>query len=66
MGFTNIIEKAGGKVVADTCAVVSPIERMGYRTTGVDSGKAANYLPGLCKQQVVFKSIDDLLEGQVA
>jgi predicted aconitase len=66
MGFTDIIEKAGGKVVADTCAVVSPIERMGYRTTGVDSGKAANYLPGLCKQQVVFKSIDDLLEGQVA
>jgi predicted aconitase len=66
MGFTKIIEKAGGKVVADTCAVVSPIERMGYRTTGVDSGKAANYLPGLCKQQVVFKSIDDLLEGQAS
>jgi len=66
MGFTKLIEKAGGKVVADTCAVVSPIERMGYRTTGVDSGKAANYLPGLCKQNVVFKSIDDLLEGQVA
>jgi predicted aconitase len=66
MGFTKLIEQAGGRVVADTCAVVSPIERMGYRTTGVDSGKAANYLPGLCKQQVVFKSIDDLLEGQVA
>lgn len=66
MGFTEIIEKAGGKVVADTCTVVSPIERMGYRTTGVDSGKAANYLPGFCKQQVVFKSIDDLLEGRVA
>jgi predicted aconitase len=66
MGFTKIIEQAGGKVVADTCAVVSPIERMGYKTTGVDSGKAANYLPGLCKQRVVFKSIDDLLEGQVA
>lgn len=66
MGFTEIIEKAGGKVVADTCTVVSPIERMGYKTTGVDSGKAANYLPGFCKQQVVFKSLDDLLEGQGA
>jgi len=66
MGFTEIIEKAGGKVVADTCTVVSPIERMGYKTTGVDSGKAANYLPGFCKQQVVFKSLDDLLEGQSA
>jgi len=66
MGFTEIIEKAGGKVVADTCTVVSPIERMGYKTTGVDSGKAANYLPGFCKQQVVFKSLDYLLEGQSA
>ncbi len=63
MGFTEIIEKAGGKVVADTCTVVSPIERMGYKITGVNSGKAANYLPGFCKQQVVFKSLDDLLEG---
>jgi len=66
MGFTELIERAGGKVVADTCAVVSPIEHMGYRTTAVDSGKAANYLPGFCKQQVVFKSLDDLLEGQAA
>lgn len=66
MGFTEIIEKAGGKVVADTCTVVSPIERMGYKTTGVNSGKAANYLPGFCKQQVVFKRLDDLLEGQTA
>jgi len=66
MGFTELIEKAGGKVVADTCAVVSPIEQMGYRTTAVDSGKAANYLPGFCRQQVVFKSLDDLLEGHAA
>lgn len=65
MGFTELIEKAGGKVVADTCTVVSPIERMGYKTVAVDSGKAANYLPGFCKQQVVFKNLDDLLEGQV-
>lgn len=62
MGFTEIIENAGGKVVADTCMVVSPIEEMGYNTTGVDSGKAANYLPGFCKQKVVFKNIDSLIK----
>ena len=62
MGFTGLIEKAGGRVVADTCTVVSPIERMGYKTIGVDSGKAANYLPGFCKQAVVFNSVDWLLE----
>ena len=66
MGFTEIIEKAGGKVVADTCMVVSPIERMGYKTTGVNSGKAANYLPGFCKQEVVFGNIDELLKRVLA
>ncbi|HDI12693.1 MAG TPA: DUF521 domain-containing protein [Hadesarchaea archaeon] len=62
MGFLDTIEKAGGKIVSGTCMVVAPIEQMGYRTTGVNSGKAANYLPGFCKQQVVFKNMDELLE----
>jgi hypothetical protein len=65
MGFTDIIEKAGGNIVADTCMVVSPIEKMGYKTTGVNSGKAANYLPGFCKQEVVFTNINKLIEGQL-
>ena len=62
MGFTQTIEDAGGKVVADTCMVVSPIEDIGYKTTGVNSGKAANYLPGFCKQNVVFSRLDTLIE----
>ena len=65
MGYNEIITKAGGSIVADTCMVVSPIEKMGYKTTGVNSGKAANYLPGFCKQNVVFANIDNLLEGQL-
>ena len=63
MGFTDIINKAGGHIVADTCMVVSPIEEMGYKTTGVNSGKAANYLPGFCKQNVCFAHMDKLLEA---
>ena len=62
MGFTQTIEQAGGRIVADTCMVVSPIEEMGYKTTGVNSGKAANYLPGFCKQNVVFSKLDTLIE----
>jgi predicted aconitase len=62
MGLVEAIEKAGGKVVADTCTVVSPIERMGFKCTGVNSGKAASYLPGFCKQEVVFGDLDELLE----
>jgi len=65
MGYNEIIAKAGGSIVADTCMVVSPIEKMGYKTTGVNSGKAANYLPGFCRQEVCFANIDDLVEGQL-
>jgi predicted aconitase len=65
MGHVQTIESAGGRVVADTCMVVSPIEEMGYGTTGVNSGKAANYLPGFCKQEVVFYNIDELI-GRLA
>jgi len=61
MGLLEIIEKAGGKIVADTCMVVSPIEKL-FKTTAVNSGKAAHYLPGFCKQKVVFANINDLLE----
>jgi len=62
MGYTQIIETAGGHIVADTCMVVSPIEQMGIKTTGVNSGKAANYLPGFCKQEVVFSNVRDLIK----
>jgi len=61
MGYNDVIEAAGGQIVADTCMVVSPIEEMGFETTGVNSGKAANYLPGFCKQSVVFHNIDELI-----
>ncbi len=62
MGYTDVIEEAGGRIVADTCMVVSPIESMGYGTTGCSSGKAAQYLPGFCKQKVVFNSIESLIK----
>ncbi len=62
MGYDDIIKRAGGNIVADTCMVVSPIELMGYKVTGVNSGKAANYLPGFCKQEVCFANVKDLVE----
>lgn len=62
LGYIDVIEKAGGRVFADTCMVVSPIEDTGYRIIGTNSGKAAKYLPGLCKKVVVFKNLDELIE----
>ena len=59
--MSRIIEKAGGKIISDTCMVVSPIEEMGFKVVGVNSGKAANYLPNLCGCRVVFGSLKELI-----
>ncbi len=50
-----------GKVVCDTCMVVTPIEER-FSTTATNSGKACNYLPTLCRQKVVYRTTDGLLE----
>jgi len=62
MGYTKTVEDAGGKVVSDTCMVVSPIEDLGFKVVGVDSAKAANYVPSMCGLDVVYGELDDLLE----
>ncbi|HEX9971682.1 MAG TPA: aconitase X catalytic domain-containing protein [bacterium] len=44
-GILEIIEKASGKVLADTCMVVAPLEEMGIKFIVTNSAKAATYLP---------------------
>jgi len=61
LGYSKTIEEAGGRVVADTCMVVCPLEKMGYTVTGTNSGKAAKYLPNLCKQKVAFGKLEEIL-----
>jgi phosphomecalonate degydratase large subunit len=64
MGYTEIIENAGGKMVCDTCMVVAPIENLNYRVVGVDSAKAANYIPNMCGLEVVYNDLENLIEKQ--
>jgi predicted aconitase len=61
LGYSKPIEEAGGRIVADTCMVVCPLEQMGYSITGTNSGKACKYLPNLCKQKVAFGDLEDIL-----
>ncbi|MEM2909317.1 MAG: aconitase X catalytic domain-containing protein, partial [Candidatus Bilamarchaeaceae archaeon] len=60
-GYDKVIRKNNGLLVADTCMVVCPLEEMGYKITGTNSGKAAKYLPSLCRQKVAFGDIEDIL-----
>ncbi len=58
----KIIEDFGGLVLRDTCMVVSPIENR-FRSTAVNSGKAAYYLPkeSFCRQCVRFRPLEELV-----
>jgi len=62
MGYTEIIEKAGGHICCDTCMVVAPIEQMGYEVIGVNSAKAANYVPSMCGLKVIYDDIENLID----
>ncbi len=44
MGLNRIIEDAGGRILSDMCAVVSPIKNFGFKSIAVNSGKYAWYL----------------------
>lgn len=61
MGYVDIIESAGGKVVCDTCMVVAPIEDFEFKVIGVNSAKAANYVPSMCGLDVVYGELEDLI-----
>jgi len=61
LGLTKIIESAGGRIVADTCMVVSPLYEMGYRKTSTNSAKSAKYLRDLCKQKVFFGELEEMV-----
>ncbi len=61
MGYTQTIEAAGGNIVCDTCMVVAPIEEMGFEVIGVNSAKAANYVPSMCGLDVVYNDVENLI-----
>lgn len=56
------IEKAGGRIVPDTCPVVAPIDQMGIEKIVVNSAKAFSYIPRLSKGvNVALNSLDEII-----
>jgi predicted aconitase len=60
-GFTQTIEKAGGKIFCDTCMVVSPIDKTGVKSIDVTSAKAAYYSPSMSHVNVRLAPLEKLL-----
>jgi predicted aconitase len=61
LGYTKIIEGAGGKIYCDTCMVVSPIDRMGVSSIDVASAKAAYYSPMMSHVNVRLAPLEKII-----
>jgi predicted aconitase len=62
-GYMATIEAAGGRLVADTCLVVAPIDALGFRTLATNSAKMAFYAPSHSGLQVRFGPLEQCLEA---
>lgn len=70
MGYTDIIEKAGGKVVCDTCPVLAPTrdlaQKMGYKVLTTNSAKMAHYSPGQFGLKTHYGNIEKIVDAAVS
>ncbi|WEU40998.1 MAG: aconitase X catalytic domain-containing protein [Candidatus Odinarchaeum yellowstonii] len=62
LGYSKIIEKAGGVIAADTCMVVAPLEQMGYTALATNSAKAAHYVPSSCNIPSKLCSLEECIK----
>ena len=60
--LVSAIEASGALVLADTCVVVSWVERLGVDVVATNSPKAAYYLPGLSGVEVRLASLRECVE----
>ena len=62
----TIIEAAGGRVVADTCMVVAPVEELGFRSMATNSAKMALYAPSHSGLLVRFGPLDQCIRAAIS
>ncbi len=61
-GYADMIERAGAKLVPDTCMVVAPLEELGFKSMLTNSAKAAHYARTMCNMQVEVAPTDECIK----
>ena len=56
------IEKSGGHVLTDTCAVVTWTDKLGIKRIMTNSAKTAHYAPTLNKAETILAPIKECLQ----
>ena len=64
-GYTEIIERAGGRILADSCPAMSQVVPVGTRVFATDSAKQAHYLPAFLGIEAWFGSLEDCVDAAV-
>jgi hypothetical protein len=64
-GLVEAIEASGGRVVADMCVVVAPMQELDYRTLATPSAKGATYVPSHAGLLVRYGTVERCVEAAV-
>jgi predicted aconitase len=64
-GLVAAVEASGGRVVADMCVVVAPMQELGFRTLATPSAKGATYVPSHTGLQVRYGTVEQCVEAAV-
>lgn len=65
-GVVRAIEASGGRVVADMCVVVAPMQELDYRTLATPSAKGATYVPSHAGLLVRYGTVGQCIEAAVS
>lgn len=61
-GYTDILKRAGARLIQDTCMVVMPLEELGFKAMLTNSAKAAHYARSMCKLDTELAYTDDCIK----
>ena len=64
-GYTAVIERAGGRVLADSCPAMSRAAPRGTKVFATDSAKQAHYLPAILGIEAWFGTLDECVDAAV-
>lgn len=64
-GWTRTIERAGGRVLTDSCPAMSRAAPAGTRVFATDSAKQAHYLPAILGLEAWFGTLEECIDAAV-
>jgi predicted aconitase len=65
MGFTKSLEEAGVTIICDTCPILAPTLKRGYKSVVTNSGKLAHYIRGLWTVKSRLAQIEDCAKAAI-